>query len=479
MDHQSARMRWWFWPVTSLLVASGYWYWALNIYAPANAVVVIASGRPRGNNSDLYARWLGTRELLLHGRDPYSPEITGEIQAGFYGRALNPQNPSDPIQQEAFVYPIYVAFLLAPTVGLPFRIVAELFRWLLLAAVVLSVPLWMGAVSFRARASVTISAMLLALSSPPAVVEFFQQNLIALAMLFLAAAAAAIVRNRLVAGGVLLACATVKPDSTATIILWFLLWAASKWRDRNQLIWTFSAAMIALWVAGETLSRHWLGRFLQAVLDYRSYGTDPSLLQVLLPSSLARVVTVTLTLLLIVLCWRSRRAVPGSDQFRCALASIAAVTFITYPKLADYNQLLLIPALLALTLWYQRLGRPFLLSRALIKAPFACLIWSWAAATALSLWSILFPKQNFHTIARLPDYTSHAVGPLTLLALMMLLYARFNHDTPEDATQVTTSPIQAPATVPAQRFGESNFFLSPPPTAQGPSQLALWPSAPD
>jgi hypothetical protein len=468
MDHQSVRMPWWFWPVTSLLVACGYWYWALNIYAPANAVIVIASGRPRGNNSDLYARWLGTRELLLHGRDPYSPEITREIQAGFYGRPLNPQNLSDPIQQEAFVYPIYVAFLLAPTVGLPFRIVAEVFRWILLASVALSVPLWIGAISFRTRASVTIAAMLLALSSPPAVVEFFQQNLIALAMLFLAAAAAAIVRNRLVAGGILLAVATVKPDSTATLILWFLLWAASKWRNRNQLIWSFSAAVIVLWIAGETLSRHWLGRFLQAVLDYRSYGTDPSVLDVLLPSSVAKVVTVVLTISLILLCWRFRKAAAGSEQFRWALASVATVTFITYPKLADYNQLLLIPPLLALGVSYHRLDRLSLLSRALMKAPFACLIWSWAAATALSLWSVAFPTSNFHAIARLPDYTSHAVGPLTLLALMMLLYAAVNHDRPKDATQVTTSPTQGPATVPARKLRGSCFFLFLRPTTQGP-----------
>ena len=39
-----------------------------------------AKDRPRGNLSDLYPRWLGARELLLNGRDPYGPEITREIQ---------------------------------------------------------------------------------------------------------------------------------------------------------------------------------------------------------------------------------------------------------------------------------------------------------------------------------------------------------------------------------------------------------------
>ena len=30
-----------------------------------------AHDRPRGNLSDLYPRWLGARELLLRGRNPY------------------------------------------------------------------------------------------------------------------------------------------------------------------------------------------------------------------------------------------------------------------------------------------------------------------------------------------------------------------------------------------------------------------------
>src|SRR5678816_4711785 len=31
-----------------------------------------AGSHGRGNGSDLYPRWLGARELFLHGKDPYS-----------------------------------------------------------------------------------------------------------------------------------------------------------------------------------------------------------------------------------------------------------------------------------------------------------------------------------------------------------------------------------------------------------------------
>ena len=84
-----------------------------------------AHNRPRGNLSDLYPRWLGARELLRHGRNPYSAEITREIQQGYYGRPLDPARPDDPKDQQGFAYPAYVVFLLAPTVDLPFERRAE------------------------------------------------------------------------------------------------------------------------------------------------------------------------------------------------------------------------------------------------------------------------------------------------------------------------------------------------------------------
>jgi hypothetical protein len=89
----------------SLLVCFGVWRWAGTILVPEFTAQAVAEGRPIGNNSDLYPRWLGTRELLLHGRDPYSADVTRQIQIGYYGRQLDPKKPADPIDQVAFAYP--------------------------------------------------------------------------------------------------------------------------------------------------------------------------------------------------------------------------------------------------------------------------------------------------------------------------------------------------------------------------------------
>ena len=91
------------------------------VIIPAQETDAAVHDKPRGNLSDLYPRWLGARELLLNHRDPYSDEVTGDIQRGVWGRTLDPKNPNDPQDEMRFAYPLYVVFLLAPTVTLQFE----------------------------------------------------------------------------------------------------------------------------------------------------------------------------------------------------------------------------------------------------------------------------------------------------------------------------------------------------------------------
>jgi hypothetical protein len=393
------------------------WHWAKTILVPAYTAKVLAEKRPVGNNSDLYPRWLGAREMLLHGRDPYGAGVTREIQTGFYGRPLDPQNPSDPTARESFVYPLYVVFLLAPTVTWSFHTVAEVVRWLLLASIACSVPLWMVALKIRPRWPLMIAATLLALGSYPAVEEYFQQNLTALVIFFLAAAAAAASRNWLTLSGFLLALATVKPDTTGLVILWFLLWVTGNWKQRNRLFWSFTVTMAALLLSTEAMSPGWISRFAAAVREYPAYGTDPNILQVLLRSQVAEFLGLVLIVLLIGICWRWRKAAPDSKQFGWALAWVAAVTLVVLPKLAAYNQLLLIPALLVLARGYSRFPSTGFLRRTMTKGAFACQIWQWLAATALSVCSLLFSAARLRAVAEAPMYTLLALPPLTLLAV--------------------------------------------------------------
>src|SRR6185503_7567647 len=100
----------------AILLATSMWIYVQCILIPYQQMEARSHERPRGNLSDLYPRWLGSRELLLHHRDPYSPEVTREIQAGYYGRELDPGRMDDPRfnepkDQQGFAYPLHVIFL--------------------------------------------------------------------------------------------------------------------------------------------------------------------------------------------------------------------------------------------------------------------------------------------------------------------------------------------------------------------------------
>src|SRR5215469_12168429 len=123
----------------AFLFGTAMWIWVQAIAIPHQHAEADARGAPRGNLSDLYPRWLGARELLLHGRDPYGDDITREIQVGYYGRVLDPSRPNDPRDQQAFAYPVYVALMLAPTVNLPFGTVRNVVFWLFAGLTALSV----------------------------------------------------------------------------------------------------------------------------------------------------------------------------------------------------------------------------------------------------------------------------------------------------------------------------------------------------
>jgi len=150
-------------------MAAAMWIWVQRIAIPHQQFESAARGIPRGNLSDLYPRWLGARELLVRSRDPYGSGITREIQTGYYGRPIDPERPNDPKDQQAFAYPVYIVFVLAPTVGLPFAVVQSIFLWLLVLLTAASVPLWLRALGWRLSAAWQLVLIILVTGCFPAI----------------------------------------------------------------------------------------------------------------------------------------------------------------------------------------------------------------------------------------------------------------------------------------------------------------------
>jgi hypothetical protein len=373
---------------------------------------------PRGNLSDLYPRWLGARELLLHHRDPYSYEVTREIQIGYYGRAVDPSRPYDPTDWQGFAYPLYVVFLLAPTITLPFAVVQIGFRWLLIALTAASVPLWLRAFRWRTSAWTMATLVVLVLGSFQAIQGIKLQQLSLLVNGLIAVGVVLLVKDQLAAGGALLALATIKPQLALPLSAWLLFWAVNDWRSRKSFVWGFLGTLAALISAGEFVLPGWIGRFRQAIIAYRQYNNGAeSALELLFTPFFGRVLAVAVLLGLAFVCWRSRRVPSRDPAFNWILALILAATIAIAPKEAPYNQVLLVaPVLLVVRCWLLLWARSSL-SRALLVIASLILFWPWLAALVITMAALFFPAEVLQRAWTLPLYTSPAM-PLGVLVVV-------------------------------------------------------------
>src|SRR5437867_3646813 len=211
----------------AFILMAGMHLYFNNVVIPAQESDALAHDKPRGNNSDLYPRWLGARELLLHNRDPYGPEVSADIQKGYWGRALDPRKPNNPVDENRFAYPLYVVFLLAPTIGLPFRFVQISYTWFAAACTVASVWLWLYAFGHGRSLMTRIIASMLLLGSYPVVQALHLQQPALLVAALLAAAVAASASGMYWAAGIALGLTMIKPQSAGPMAGWLLLWSVS------------------------------------------------------------------------------------------------------------------------------------------------------------------------------------------------------------------------------------------------------------
>jgi Glycosyltransferase family 87 len=406
--------------VGAALLAAAMWFWVQAVLIPHQVSDSAAAGRPRGNLSDLYPRWLGARELLLHGRDPYGSDITREIQIGYYGRALDASHPNDPKDQQAFAYPLYVVFLLAPTVGLPFSLIQHGFFWILAAITAASMPLWLRAFGGRVALSAHLIWIVLTLGSFPAIQGLKLQQLTLLVAGLMAAAVYAITRRHLALAGVLLACATIKPQLVALLLVWLCIWAVGNWKERQRLLWSFGVSMLVLLAGSEYVLPGWLAEFRAATHDYYRYtGGGNSVLDVLLTPLWGQAASVVLVCAFFALTWRLRRAVEGSPEFYWSLGLVTATTLAVIPMFAPYNQILLLPALIAIVQAFPRLWKQGGLARFLTGVTVVAVFWPWVAAAAEIVALAFLPSATVQRVWMVPLYTSFAI-PVSVLGLLLI-----------------------------------------------------------
>lgn len=416
-------MRTYVWLLLSLLATSITWIYAARVLQPWEYYVNVEHGKLKALIGDLYSPWMGTRELLLHGRNPYSPEVSREIQMAFYGHAINQRygEPGvNPVDEQRFAYPVYVVFLLAPTVYMDFQTLKTWAAIIFAMLTAVSVLLWLDVLQWRARMPIALAAatVLFVLSSPP-VVQGLRLRQLGLAVGFLLAVSAwCAARNYLLVAGIALALSTIKPQMVVFPLTFFLLWGVSAGPKRWPLLAGFGATLAVLAALGLILLPQWPRYFLQGLVAYRGYAPSPSLLCLALGNAAGLSVSVVVAVGLLAFMWRNRLADAASSKFLQVLSASFLATTLLLPLLPPFNQvLLLLPALIIARDWAAMPSA----GRRLFAAMVA---WPWITSLVLFLFHPRLDSPSF--LPLLP--AAIAVFAPFLLSILFAIRARENDE---------------------------------------------------
>jgi hypothetical protein len=412
--------------VVACVAAASMWFYVNRILIAYQTKDAAAHERPRGNLSDLYPRWLGARELLLHQRNPYSDEITIEIQKGYYGRALDPARPDDPKDRQGFAYPVYVVFLLAPLIELPFVWVQAIFYWLLACSILVSVVLWLRVAGWKLPMQDVVACLVLTIGSFPALQGVKLQQLSLLVAVLIAGAAACTVRGNLFLAGELLALATIKPQLAWILAGWFLLWATGDWRARRRLWFGFWLTMLTLLVGSEVVLPGWVQMFAEAVAKYHRYTENQSVLEVMFSQVIeprasrmgGEILALAAIFLSAPVLWKMKRQMADSQEFSYAVALAAALTVLVVPMYAPYNQVLLLPAIFLLSRERNRFAP--LGSRLALMVGGVTLAWQWVASLFLAVLYLAVSRDRAIALWAAPLFSTFALPIWTFASILFL-----------------------------------------------------------
>jgi hypothetical protein len=356
-----------------------------------------------GTANDLFPRWYGTRAWLLSGADPYGAAVTEGIRQAMGGA------PGESLGAFVFgfVYPAYVALLLAPLAVLPFPVAATL--WLLLAQLAMGAGAWLCWRASEREAGCpragTIPALLVTLFLPASLFNLIFGQFAALVFACLAGSWYLLLQRRPGWAGVLLSLAMVKPSVALLPVAALLLWCTRHRQWRTVATWL--AGSSALVLASLAVFPGWPVAFWHSTAEYArvasatsaaglvagvlSRPTGSSAGTGLAPQALLTGITAALAAAAVgVGWWRSGRR--AGD----ALAAGTLLGAWLVPPLYEWNSVLLLVPLLS---WLRRRGQGG------SRPP-------WPAAAALVAGALL----SIPLIARWPS-ESRALWPALALVL--------------------------------------------------------------
>jgi len=401
-------------------------YYHQGMFIPRVVAMRATNGLGNGYSfgNDFYQIWLSSREWLRQGRDPYSPEVTRDIQIGLYGRPLN--QPRDQLDRRAFPYPVFTDLLFWPTTRFPFHPLRIAVVCVLVPLAFAAVLMWLRVLECRLRWQWIAVIVLLTLCSYPALEGLYAAQVGLLVSFLLAASFLALQRHRFLLAGFFMAITTIKPQVTVLVICYLLLWSLYDWRARGRFVLGFCSTMTLLFAASLAALPHWVQWWAHQLLAYHNYTLSP-LVTAVLTSDLGRltglatfVLTAGSVVTALLLSWRNRAVAFGSFAFWITVTLILCITIITIlPGQAIYDHLNLLPGVLLLVRYRDQLLAAGRVPRILLSIGALILLWPYAAAFALILLSPWLASAIFDSLPvfLLPIRTAASI-PFAVLALL-------------------------------------------------------------
>jgi hypothetical protein len=417
------------WPrlavVLALLVSAGMTYYHVGLFLPhameRRAAKGFGGGYSFGN--DFYPIWLTAREAVLAHRNPYSPEMTGAIQTGLFGRPLDGRAGDPPRAYRAFAYPAYVDLLFWPLAWLPFPVVRIVLAVTFGALTASSISVWLRALRLPASSSLLAVLILFTLSSYAVLEGLFAVQVGLLVGFLLAASFWALTKGRLVLAGSLFAFTLIKPQVSAVVAVYLLLWSFSRWRERRGFALSFVAWSALLGGLSLLIWPRWIPEWLLVLSGYGNYAPPPLITYSLGPTVgpyLGPFLIVLLLLAALILIWVMREVPATSPVFILTVSLLLALTSITLlPGQAVYDHVILLPGIL-LALWNWRRvaasSRPFAV---ILAAGALVLFWQWIAAIPLLVIRYFMSPQQFFSngVLLLPLHAAASV-PFAVAAVL-------------------------------------------------------------
>jgi hypothetical protein len=289
--------------------------------------------------NDFFSRWYGARALLLEGRDPYSLEVTEEIQP------IIKIDPSE-VGRGGFNYPLHVIFLFFPLVYFPYAWTQAIWwvtlQWLSICIVFILLS------RFRWKPKVieTFLLIILTLSFYPICRSIFLGQFTIWVLLFLSLSLLSIKENKDFRAGLIFSVTSIKPQMVLFIAPWILFWiiGQKRWNFIIGLLTGGAILLFSSWI----LMPFWPLSFINDLSRYQRFagGQNPVLLLLdyvfpNCPESLSQVIIFILLFLLIRIWWKNWNN-SNENVFNRTLNWTIVIGSLTTFQTGTTNQVLLI-----------------------------------------------------------------------------------------------------------------------------------------